>query len=161
MAASRLLTRLYTMSGSGYESGENDDEVESLPSNNGVSKPKRWVWSETDAYFVNLLIRTCIEIHESGQTLSLPHIHAKVIEIWHRRCVYYCYYSYLYITYYYAQIPQRHVASQAARSSASLRTLEAYRIRRQGGVRRVHSAAFNVGKAYCQPSFWRNEAKVP
>jgi hypothetical protein len=54
----------------------------------GESKPKRWVWSETDAFFVNLLIKTCVEIHETGQVLSMPSIHAKVMEIWHRRCIY-------------------------------------------------------------------------
>jgi hypothetical protein len=52
------------------------------------SKPKRWVWSDTDAYFVNLLIKTCVEIHEYGKVIPLPHIHAKVMEIWHRRCIY-------------------------------------------------------------------------
>jgi hypothetical protein len=119
------------------ESAATVSDDEGPPSINGVAKPKRWVWSETDAYFVNLLIRTCVEIHESGQTMSIAHIHAKVIEIWHRRCIYYCYYYYLYIAYYYVQISQRRFASQAAQSSASLRTLEAYRIHRPGGVRSV------------------------
>ena len=49
-------------------------------------KPKRWAWSEIDAYFVNLLIKTCVEIHESGITMNIAFIHAKVMEIWHRRC---------------------------------------------------------------------------
>jgi len=70
------------------DSDDSGDEDEPQVAVNGFSKPKRWVWSETDAYFVNLLIRTCVEIYESGLTLSMPHIHAKVIEIWHRRCIY-------------------------------------------------------------------------
>jgi hypothetical protein len=128
-------------------------------------KPKRWAWSETDAYFVNLLIKTCVEIHESGITMNIAFIHAKVMEIWHRRCVFLLTVNQkvlrnLPMCVTTLQIFEHDFASQAIPSSASLRIMEAHCIRRQIGIRFVRSAAFNVGETYCQSPQWRHEAEV-
>jgi hypothetical protein len=55
-----------------------------------LPKPKRWSPSETEPFFTNIVIRTCLEIHESGRLTNLPAIHAMVIEGWHKRLSFLC-----------------------------------------------------------------------
>lgn len=50
-------------------------------------KPKRWSRSMLAEYFMNIDIRTCIEVIESGLTLNLPMIHLQIMEGWHTRCL--------------------------------------------------------------------------
>ena len=61
-----------------------DDEGGSDPGT-GAGVMKRWSWKANDAYFVNILIRSCIEIVESGEIMSLPKIEANLMDVWHRR----------------------------------------------------------------------------
>jgi hypothetical protein len=75
---------------SGSDSESSADSAASVPGSgtqvaSQAGKPKRWAWSATDAYFTNIMIRTCCEIIESGKTMNMPSIHAEVMEIWHRR----------------------------------------------------------------------------
>lgn len=51
----------------------------------GSSKPKRWSRSENEEYFVNIMIRTCCQVHESGKTINTSMIHLEVMEGWHKR----------------------------------------------------------------------------
>ena len=71
------------MSRAGSASGT-DDEAGSDPGT-GTGVMKRWSWKANDAYFVNILIRSCIEIIESGEVMSLPKIEAQLMDVWHRR----------------------------------------------------------------------------
>ena len=48
-------------------------------------KPKRWSRSENEEYFVNIMIRTCCQVHESGKTINTSMIHLEVMEGWHKR----------------------------------------------------------------------------
>jgi hypothetical protein len=50
-----------------------------------VGVMKRWSWKANDAYFMNIMIKSCIEIIESGKTLSLAQIEAELMDVWHRR----------------------------------------------------------------------------
>jgi hypothetical protein len=63
-----------------------DSDIEAEDSGaGGVGVMKRWSWKANEAYFVNILIRSCVEIIESGKTISLPQIEAELMDIWHRR----------------------------------------------------------------------------
>ncbi len=62
-------------------------------SQSGIGKPKRWSWNATEAYFVNILIKTCVEVIECGKTMSMPEIHCDVMTIWHRRFAFISQYS--------------------------------------------------------------------
>lgn len=61
---------------------ESDDDGSSGPG----GKPKRWSKSDNEEYFMNILIRTCCEVIESGRTLNNAMIQLEVMEGWHTRC---------------------------------------------------------------------------
>ena len=65
----------------GSDSSSDGDTV--IDSGTGVMK--RWSWKANEAYFVNILIRSCVEIIESGHYMSLPQIEAQLMDVWHRR----------------------------------------------------------------------------
>jgi hypothetical protein len=68
----------------GSDSSSDGDTV--IDSNTGVTGVmKRWSWKANEAYFVNILIRSCVEIIESGNYMSLPQIEAQLMDVWHRR----------------------------------------------------------------------------
>jgi hypothetical protein len=71
---------------------ESEEDVADNPSEAGA-KPKRWSWNATEAYFVNILIKTCCEVVECGKTMSMPEIHCDVMTIWHRRFAFISQYS--------------------------------------------------------------------
>ena len=48
-------------------------------------KPKRWSRSLVEEYFMDINIRTCCEVIESGLTLNMPMIHLQIMEGWHTR----------------------------------------------------------------------------
>lgn len=50
-----------------------------------LPKPKRWFYSESEGFFMDICIRTCLEIHETGTTFALPTIHSMIVEGWHKR----------------------------------------------------------------------------
>ena len=62
------------------------DAVSMEGGSNVTPKPKRWNKSATEEYFMNILIRTCCQVHESGLTLHTYMIHAEVMDGWHIRC---------------------------------------------------------------------------
>ena len=64
---------------------DNDDNADEGDIVQTGAKAKRWSWKPTDAYFVNLNIRTCVEIYESGDFTSNAVIQFKIMDIWHRR----------------------------------------------------------------------------
>jgi hypothetical protein len=68
------------------ESGTSSDEE--ILGNSSGAKPKRWAWKATESYFANIMILTCCEIIESGHTMSMPGIHGKIMEAWHRRLLF-------------------------------------------------------------------------
>jgi hypothetical protein len=49
-------------------------------------KAKRWSKSPNEIYFMNILIRTCCQVRESGNTLHTYMIHVEVMDGWHTRC---------------------------------------------------------------------------
>ena len=63
---------------------------EDIPPDGLRGKPKRWTRSECDEYFMNIMIKTCCEVIESGMTLNQPMIDLHVMEGWHTRCVLVC-----------------------------------------------------------------------
>lgn len=48
-------------------------------------RPKRWAWSPSEAYFTDILIRTCVEVLECGRHMALAGIQQVIMDIWHRR----------------------------------------------------------------------------
>jgi hypothetical protein len=58
---------------------------EDTVTDNGLGAMKRWSWKANDAYFVNILLRSCIEIVESGKYISKAQIDAELMDVWHRR----------------------------------------------------------------------------
>jgi hypothetical protein len=67
------------------DSGSDDDTEVGSCTGTGVGVMKRWSWKANEAYFVNILIRSCCEIVESGKIMSLPQIEAELMDVWHRR----------------------------------------------------------------------------
>ena len=63
---------------------------EDIPADGLRGKPKRWTRSECDEYFMNIMLKTCCEVVESGMTLNQPMIDLHVMEGWHTRCVLVC-----------------------------------------------------------------------
>ena len=80
-----LRIQFYSMSGQAADDPIGDEEQE-LPT---FAKAKRWSWSPTEAYFMNVMIRSCCEVIESGRTMSMHGIHQEVMERWHCRYVVY------------------------------------------------------------------------
>ena len=71
-------------------SDEDDDDAggDAASSMEGVTvtpKPKRWNKSPIETYFMNILIRTCCQVRESGMTLHTYMIHVEVMDGWHTR----------------------------------------------------------------------------
>jgi hypothetical protein len=62
-----------------------DQDVLAEDEHDPNAKPKRWSWSPCEAYFMNIMIRTCCEIIEGGNTMSMPSIHQELMEKWHYR----------------------------------------------------------------------------
>jgi hypothetical protein len=50
-----------------------------------AAKAKRWSKSPNEIYFMNILIRTCCQVRESGKTLHTYMIHVEVMDGWHTR----------------------------------------------------------------------------
>lgn len=50
-----------------------------------AAKAKRWSKSPNEIYFMNILIRTCCQVRESGMTLHTYMIHVEVMDGWHTR----------------------------------------------------------------------------
>ena len=67
---------------------ESMDLSQSAHETSTVAKAKRWSWSPTEAYFMNVMIRSCCEVIESGRTMSMAGIHQEVMERWHDRYYY-------------------------------------------------------------------------
>jgi hypothetical protein len=62
-----------------------NEDADEVDTSQAGGKAKRWSWKPVDAYFVNLNIRTCVEVYECGETVSNAAIQFKVMDIWHRR----------------------------------------------------------------------------
>ena len=62
---------------------EEDDNEDA--STTARRRPKRWAWSPSEAYFTDILIRTCIEVQECGRLMSIAGIQQVIMDIWHRR----------------------------------------------------------------------------
>ena len=67
-AASMVAAAKHAAAKAALDDSSSDDGQQDLGghvSQSGIGKPKRWSWNATEAYFVNILIKTCVEVYSA------------------------------------------------------------------------------------------------